>query len=212
MGNNLAAGAFKLVMLVIVATLAALILLLLLGPWLLMLVILVIAVFVAWRLFPSLNLPKINLFRWFRLLCALIRELPRLSTALEATSGALRAAATGLSTGKRALDRIEADLSSSGALLKTVKLPVPPPTFQTKSLRDVIHIDDIPGLDVDDVRFVTGLTFAEANVLSAAGDLLIRQANGIHATSGLIDQQVTTLNDAAQVLHDVAQALKAADS
>lgn len=214
MGKSLAAGAFKLAMLVVVTTMALLILLLLLGPWLVMLAVLVAVVFVAWRLFPSLNLPlpKINLFRWLRLLCALIRELPRLSTALEATSGALRAAATGLNTGKRALDRVEADLSSSGALLKSVKLPVPPPTFETKGLREVIHIDNIPGLDIDDIRFVTGFTFAEANVLTAAGDLLIRQANDIHATSGVIDQQVTTLNDAAQVLHDVAQALKAADS
>ena len=212
MGDSLTKGALKLVLMILLATLGALLLLLLFGPWLFVIAILVAVAIIALRLFPSIALPKLAIFTLLRMLWALIRELPRLAKALEATSGALRAAATGLNTGKKALDRVEADLSSSGALLKTVKVPVPPPSAEKKKLSDFIRIVKVPGVTVDDnIEFVTGFTFSEETVLSAAGDLLIRQANDIRATSGVIDQQVTTLNDAAQVLHDVAQALKAAE-
>ena len=212
MGNSLTTGALKLIFVILLATLGALLLLLLFGPWLFVIAILIALVIIALRVFPSFKLPKLAILTTLRMLWALIRELPRLAKALDATSGALSAAATGLSTGKKALDRIDADLSSSGALLKTVTLPVPPPSFESKSLREVIHINKVPGLNVDDIRFVTGFTFPQENVLSAAGDLLIRQANDIRATSGIIDQQVAILNDAAQILHDVEQALKAAES
>jgi hypothetical protein len=189
-------------------------LLLLLGPLIFFILLIVIAAVVAWWFFR----PTLAMSGWFaslRLLCLLLRQLPKLGPALIAAADGMDAAAAGLSLGKTALDRVEADLDSAGALLRSVTFPKPEPIYN--NLQDMIGIDmpdiEIAGFSIDVHKrdLVVGFTPKDEALLAGTGDLLIRQASAIRTTGSFLQEHIILINTAARDLREIGQALAAAE-